>query len=131
MQQSNINIGRMIGMLLLAFYTLAIQPLALLQLQWAAIPTPKKEEAVSFDNSATSNSSHKEEKRTVVGEASDLEAIISSGVQCIVPKWHLSAPLLFLLPTTGNLPEPKPFRQVILPPYVEALFETLILPNAP
>jgi hypothetical protein len=121
-------------MLLLVFYTLAVYPLSLLQVHQVQ---PVKKDAVAAahanDEAAASTSDSPEEsgKRTIVSEASDLEAVISSGVQCAIPKWHLQAPLFFLFATVCELPAPKPLHQIALPVYVEALFETLILPNAP
>ncbi len=133
MQQTKLAIGRSIGMLLLVFYTLAVYPLSLLQVH--QVQPVKKKDAVAAaqasDEAAANDSPEESGKRTIVSEASDLEAVISSGVQCAIPKWHLQVPLFFLLSAVCELPAPKPLHQIALPVYVEALFETLILPNAP
>lgn len=134
MQHSKLAIGRTIGMLLLVFYTLAVYPLSLLQVH-QAVPVQKGTIAVQADgnlsDTAEKGSPEEESKRTIVSEASDLEAVISTGVQCAIPKWHLQAPLFFLLTVPCELPAVKPLHQIVLPVYVEVLFETLILPNAP
>ncbi|WP_448519010.1 hypothetical protein [Rhodoflexus sp.] len=133
MQHSKSAIGRTIGMILLVFYTLAVYPLSLLQEQ-SALPVKKETAAQTDSNLSDTNEQGAPEessKRTIISEASDLEAVISSVVQCAIPKWQLQAPLFFLLAAVRELPVVKPLHQIALPVYVEVLFETLILPNAP
>jgi len=119
-------IRRTIGTILLVFYTLAIHPSLLLQLHWS-LPVKGTTAAVQ----SADNSSKEDSKRTIVSEACDVEAIMSSGVQCIIPKWHLQTPLFFMLFAGHNLPVVKLLHQIALLAYLEVLFETLILPNAP
>jgi hypothetical protein len=120
-------------MTLLVFYTLAVYPLSLLQVHpsLSVAGTVTAQLADNSSDSASKSASEEDSKRTIVSEASDLEAVISSGVQFAIPKWHMQVPLFFLLSAVRELPAAKPLHQIALPVYFEALFETLILPNAP
>jgi hypothetical protein len=134
MQHTKLAIGRTIGMILLVFYMLAVYPLSLLQVH-QVLPVKKHEVAAQASDTpshaAEKDASKENGKRTTVSEASDLEAVISSGVQCAIPKWNLQVPLFFLLSAVRELPSQRLMHQIVLPVYVEVLFETLILPNAP